>query len=225
MGFTFLLGVVVVDVIMDATSQAGRWTCLYVCIIISKYIKLLRALLINTHIQIPAYTMSEWKRGYYAAHRTAAFPYNAFIILVILLGFGSFVYNSFLSRTFFSFQEKTKKTRTLLPRPISDWRILLSACLGVLTFVLFVVKLVPQQDFIAQVVTENKSMLRNATLMEEALMVIKQGHLVIAAVLVALIGLQVSLLTYPGCLAGDGGDKCGSTEGETVSDGGKKRRQ
>lgn len=194
--------------------------------IISKYFKLLRPPYTHSHTHIPAYTFSEWKRGYYAAHRTAAFPYNAFIILVILLGFGSFIYNSFLSPIFsFFFQDKTKTTKTLLPPQFSDWRILLSACLGVLTFVLFVVKLVPQQDFIAQVVTENKSMLRNATLMEEALVVIKQGHLVIAAVLLALIGLQFSILARPGSVAGDGGDKCGSTEGETVSDGGKKRRQ
>lgn len=145
---------------------------------------------------------------------------------MILLGFGSFIYSSFLSPTisFFFFEDKTKTARTLPPQ-FSDWRILLSACLGVLTFVFFVVKLVPQQDFIAQVVTANKSLLRNAMLMEEALAVIKEGHLVIATVLVVLIGLQVSIVTYPGCTAGDGVDKCGSKEGDTASDGGKKRRQ
>ncbi len=158
---------------------------------------------------------TDWKKGYYAAHRTATFPAQAFIPVAILVGFGGLLAQTFLPSTQQQQQQQQQlKKKKGLPangtngskiRPAKDKRLLFSAGLGVLTWFVFARQLVPRQDFVASVVVEGKAQIRSAVHVHEALKVIKQGHALIAAILLVLIALQVSLLVEEGGGGGRGG--------------------
>ncbi|KAM3571052.1 hypothetical protein VYU27_006907 [Nannochloropsis oceanica] len=84
------------------------------------------------------------------------------------------------------------------PSPLLDWRILISTGLGLLMYVLFVHFLIPSQDFIAGVVVSDKSRLRSAGQVQEALRLVKGGHLLLFGALTGMVALQVSLLGHGG---------------------------
>lgn len=87
---------------------------------------------------------------------------------------------------------------TTTPFPLLDWRVLLTIGLGLFMHLLFAHSLVPRQDFIAHVVVSDKSRLRTAGQVQEALGVIRQGHLLLFGALGGLVALQVSLLAGGG---------------------------
>jgi hypothetical protein len=66
-----------------------------------------------------------------------------------------------------------------------------SGVLGVAIAAIFSRLLVPRQDWVAEVVVQNKARARLGSQVLQALEVIKHGHLAIAAMLVALVGLQL----------------------------------
>jgi len=65
-------------------------------------------------------------------------------------------------------------------------------------YVLFVHFLIPSQDFIAGVVVSDKSRLRSAGQVQEALRLVKGGHLLLFGALTGMVALQVSLLGHGG---------------------------
>ena len=87
---------------------------------------------------------------------------------------------------------------TTTPFPLLDWRVLLTIGLGLFMHLLFAHSLVPRQNFIAHIVVSDKSRLRAAGQVKEALRVIRQGHLLLFGALVGLVALQVSLLAGNG---------------------------
>jgi len=87
---------------------------------------------------------------------------------------------------------------TTTPFPLLDWRVLLTIGLGLFMHFLFAHSLVLHQDFIAHIVVSDKSRLRTAGQVQEALRVIRQGHLLLFGALVGLVALQVSLLAGGG---------------------------
>lgn len=65
-------------------------------------------------------------------------------------------------------------------------------------YVLFVHFLIPSQDFIAGVVVSDKSRLRSAGQVQEALRLVKGGHLLLFGALTGMVALQVSSLGHGG---------------------------
>lgn len=218
--------------------------------------------------------LTEWKKAYYAAHRTATFPTQAFVPLAIVVGFGGFLYNILLVSSSSNSKNTGSKTSVksrdsivislseegisctpdgsskrrsssrrksagnsstknvaicinsptshaptapsprcldknihpssaststpALPIALRDWRVLLTIGLGLFMHVLFAQSLVPRQDFVAHVVVSDKSRLRSAGQVQEALRVIRQGHLLLGIALLGLVALQISLLAGGG---------------------------
>lgn len=186
-GYAMLLGVVLVDMIIDFSPEtckpahdANRW--MHVCA--RHAYGIFSPLHPNPTPTDPFHSNTAWKEAYYAVHRTASYPQRAFIPFAMALAIVGYVANV----------RKEILAAAALGQPAArDPRNVASGVLGVSIAVIFNRFLVPRQDWVAQVVVQNKQRVRLGPQVLEALGVIRRGHIAIALILAALVVLQLAV--------------------------------
>lgn len=131
-----------------------------------------------------------WKEAYYAAHRTAPYPQRAFIPFAMALAIVGYVAN--VRKEALAAASAAAAAPGGKPAP-RDPRNVASGVLGVSIAAIFHRFLIPRQDWLAGVVVQNKQRLRLGPQIVEALAVIRRGHVAIAAILAALVVLQLAV--------------------------------
>ena len=182
-GYAMLLGVVLVDMLIDFSPETGKPRIVCSDTYMSPF-----------HNPPPPNhnpNKTAWKEAYYAAHRTAPCPQRAFIPFAMALAIVGYVANV-RKEALAAASAATIATGGGKPAP-RDPRNVASGVLGVSIAAIFHRFLVPRQDWVAQVVVQNKQRLRLGPQIVEALAVIRRGHVAIAAILAALVVLQLAV--------------------------------